>query len=238
MRFRNSVFGGLLLCSFFAGWPSAQAGLVTAGGMTVASGSSGTLNVVWSSTQSLNFLNTQFVLRSVTGASGGAVFTVNGSGDPPFPPLTDSNYVFFNDSFDFINAPSVNPASVTTTTWAGDSYIFADSTNSGLNAIQNGSRLWTTLEITGVTPGTYQLHLLSSEYDYSETAGTPVALTDADLTGGLITVIASAVPEIDPAGLCSVAAILVGALGLVVGRRRGARRHGAPSTVDGLVVDD
>ena len=190
--------------------------------MTVASGSSGTLNVVWSSTQSLNFLNTQFVLRSVTGASGGAVFTVNGSGD----------------SFDFINAPSVNPASVTTTTWAGDSYIFADSTNSGLNAIQNGSRLWTTLEITGVTPGTYQLHLLSSEYDYSETAGTPVALTDADLTGGLITVIASAVPEIDPAGLCSVAAILVGALGLVEGRRRGARRHGAPSTVDGLVVDD
>jgi hypothetical protein len=113
-----------------------------------------------------------------------------------FAPINDSNYVFSGDSFAYTNAPSVNPASVAQDAWAGDSYIFSDTTNSGFDAIQSGSKLWTTFSITGVSAGTYQLRLLSSEYEYAAIAGTPIALTDSDLTGGLITVTGgAAVPE-------------------------------------------
>jgi hypothetical protein len=113
-----------------------------------------------------------------------------------FAPINDSNYVFSGDSFAFTTAPSVNPASVAQDAWAGDSYIFSDTTNSGLDAIQTGSKLWTTFSITGVSAGTYQLRLLSSEYEYTAIAGAAIALTDSDLTGGLITVTGgAAVPE-------------------------------------------
>jgi hypothetical protein len=80
--------------------------------------------------------------------------------------------------------------------WVGDSYFVSDSTESELDAIQTGSKLWTTFSITGVSAGTYQLRLLDSEYEYAAIAGTPIALTDSDLTGGLITVTGgAAVPE-------------------------------------------
>jgi hypothetical protein len=113
-----------------------------------------------------------------------------------FAPINDSNYVFSGDSFAYTNAPSVNPAAVTQDAWAGDSYTFADQTVSGLDAIQTGSKLWTTFSITGVSAGTYQLRLLDSEYEYTAIAGAAIALTDSDLTGGLITVTGgAAVPE-------------------------------------------
>ena len=178
--------------AFLAAWCclSARAArasfLLTAQNLTVTAGQSGTLNVTWSSPQTINYLNTQFVLRAVTGASGGAVFTETSSGVPPMPPITDPNYVFSGNSA-AVTAGG-NPASVGTDTWAADSYFLIDTTDDGLDALQNGSRLWTTLNITGVAAGTYQLRLLSSEYDYAATGGSAIPLTDSDLSGGLITV--------------------------------------------------
>jgi hypothetical protein len=198
MRFSQLAASVFAVCFLFSGLRSADAGLLAAGDLTVAVGSSGTVNVVWSSTQSLSYVNTQFVLRAVTGTTGGAVFTATSTPTEPllFAPFNDSNYVFFGDSFAYTTDPSVNPASVAQDAWAGDSYIFSDTTNSGFDAIQSGSKLWTTFSITGVSAGTYQLRLLSSEYEYAAIAGTPIALTDSDLTGGLITVTGgAAVPE-------------------------------------------
>lgn len=198
MRFPQLAASVFAVCLFFSGLRSADAGLLTAGDLTVAAGSSGTVNVVWSSTQSLSYLNTQFVLRAVTGTTGGAVFTATSTPTEPllFAPFNDSNYVFFGDSFAFVSAPSVNPASVAQDAWAGDSYIFSDTTSSGVDAIQSGSKLWTTFSITGLSAGTYQLHLLSSEYEYTAISGSAITLTDSDLTGGLITVTGgAAVPE-------------------------------------------
>lgn len=195
MRF-VSCFGrcAVALAFLVNGLPAAHAGLISAGNLTVAAGSSGTIDVIWSSTQAINYLSTQFVLRAVTGSSGGAIFNVDGGGDPAVPPLSDPNYVFSGDSLAFSTLPS-NPASVTTDAWVGDSYIFADGSSSGNDVSQDGNNLWTTLTITGVSAGTYQLRLLSSEYEFS-TSGGPLSLTDADLTGGLITVTgAAAVPE-------------------------------------------
>jgi hypothetical protein len=199
MRFSQLAASVFAICFLFSGLRSVDAGLLAAGDLTVAVGSSGTVNVLWSSNQTLSFLNTQFVLRAVTGTTGGAVFTEDGvTPTEPllFAPFNDSNYVFFGDSFAYTTDPSVNPASVAQDAWAGDSYIFSDTTNSGFDAIQSGSKLWTTFSITGVSAGTYQLRLLSSEYEYAAIAGTPIALTDSDLTGGLITVTGgAAVPE-------------------------------------------
>jgi hypothetical protein len=198
MRFSQLAASVFAVCFFFSGLRSVDAGLLAAGDLTVAVGSSGTVNVLWSSNQTLSYLNTQFVLRAVTGTTGGAVFTATSTPTEPllFAPINDSNYVFSGDSFAFTSAPSVNPASVAQDAWAGDSYIFSDTTNSGLDAIQTGSKLWTTFSITGVSAGTYQLRLLSSEYEYTAIAGAAIALTDSDLTGGLITVTGgAAVPE-------------------------------------------
>lgn len=198
MRFSQLAASVFAVCFLFSGLRSVDAGLLAAGDLTVAVGSSGTVNVLWSSNQTLSYLNTQFVLRAVTGTTGGAVFTATSTPTEPllFAPINDSNYVFSGDSFAYTGAPSVNPASVAQDAWAGDSYIFSDTTNSGLDAIQTGSKLWTTFSITGVSAGTYQLRLLSSEYEYTAIAGAAIALTDSDLTGGLITVTGgAAVPE-------------------------------------------
>jgi hypothetical protein len=198
MRFSQLAASVFAICFLFSGLRSVDAGLLAAGDLTVAVGSSGTVNVLWSSNQTLSYLNTQFVLRAVTGTTGGAVFTATSTPTEPllFAPINDSNYVFFGDSFAYTNFPLVNPAAVTQDAWAGDSYTFADDSFSGVDAIQTGSKLWTTFSITGVSAGTYQLRLLDSEYEYAAIAGTPIALTDSDLTGGLITVTGgAAVPE-------------------------------------------
>lgn len=193
---------------------------LTAGDLTLPVGSNGTLNVTWTSNQALNYLNTQFVLRAVTGSSGGAVFTEVSTGTPPMPPITDSNYVFFGNS-SAVTAGG-NPASVGTDAWAGDSYFLTDATDNGLDYLQDGSRLWTTLDITGITAGTYQLHLLSSEYDFASSGGTAVPLTDADLSGGLVTVTSGGgVPEIDPAGGAGVVSFVAATLALIERGRRG-----------------
>ena len=190
----------------------ANAALFTAQNLALNVGQNGTINVIWSSTQTLNYINTQFVLRAVTGSTGGAVFTETAPGVPPMPPITAGNYLFSGNS-SAVTAGG-NPSSVGTDAWVNDSWFLIDATDNGLDYSQDGSRLWTTLDITGVTAGTYQLHLLSSEYDYSATGGSAISLTDSDLFGGLISV--SAVPE--PGS--NLALLALGAGGLTSHRRR------------------
>jgi hypothetical protein len=87
------------------------------------------------------------ILRAVTGSTAGAVFTETAPGIPPMPPITDSNYLFAGNS----SAVTLggNPASVSMDAWANDSYFLIDATDNGLDYLQDGSRLWTTLDITG-----------------------------------------------------------------------------------------
>jgi hypothetical protein len=202
---------------------TADAGLLTAENLTVNVGQNGTLNVTWSSNQTLNYLNTQFVLRAVTGSTGGAVFTETATGVPPMPPITVSNYVFFSNS----SAVTLggNPANVDTDAWVNDSYFLIDSTDLGFDYPQDGSRLWTTLDITGVTAGTYQLRLLSSEYDYAATGGSVIPLTDSDLAGGLITVNGSS----PPAAVPEPTAFLLGISALAFAGRKARRSRSSAS---------
>lgn len=162
---------------------------ITAQNVTFNDGQTAQLQVTWTSTTSLLDLTTQFQIKSAAGPAGGPAggvkFSVT-SGAPPVPPLTDPNYVFYNDSFALINFPNVNPASVSTTAWTNDTYEFADAANSDSPYVQNGSRLWTILNIRadfGVL-GDYYVQLISGEYNTTQTA---------TLTGGLITI----VPEPD-----------------------------------------
>jgi hypothetical protein len=82
--------------------------------------------------------------------------------------------------------------------WANDSYFLTDATANSADYAQDGSRLWTTLDITGVTAGTYQLRLLASQYDYTATGGFAITLTDSNLSGGLITVNSPSPPAAVP----------------------------------------
>jgi hypothetical protein len=228
---RSRFLAGLGLLAVWLGLLAGetQAGLLTAGDLTINVGQNGTLNVTWSSTQTLNYLNTQFVLRAVTGSTGGAVFTETTPGVPPMPgippmpPITASNYLFSGNS-SAVTAGG-NPASVNTDVWASDSYFFIDATDNNLDYLQDGSRLWTTLDITGVTAGTYQLRLLSSEYDYAATGGNAIALTDSDLTGGLITVNGSS----PPAAVPEPTAFLLGISALAFAGRKARRSRSSAS---------
>ena len=195
---RSRFLAGLGLLAVWLGLLAGetQAGLLTAGDLTINVGQNGTLNVTWSSNQTLNYLNTQFVLRAVTGSTAGAVFTETAPGIPPMPPITDSNYLFAGNSS--AGTAGGNPASVAMDAWANDSYFLTDATANSADYAQDGSRLWTTLDITGVTAGTYQLGLLASQYDYTATGGFAITLTDSNLSGGLITVNGSSPPAAVP----------------------------------------
>jgi hypothetical protein len=182
---------------------------------TVNAGSTTSLNVVWSSTTPLNYLSTEFIITTVGSAPSGQVTYTNTGGIPPVPPLSDTNYVFYNDSDDLINLSTSNPASVLQTNWAADSYNFVDSTASGNDYAQNGSRLWTilNLNISSLASGSYQITLGSSSYTNAANPTLP-GLTPT-MTGGLITV--TAVPE--PSTVVMVA-IATGAVAILARRRK------------------
>lgn len=183
---------------------------------TVNAGTSTTLNVIWSSTTALDYLTTNFMITAVGGATSGAATFTNTSGVAPLPPLNDTNYVFSGDSDDAGLLP-INPASVSTTTWSNDTYNFADSTSSLTDYAQNGSRLWTILniDISGLASGQYQIVLGSSEYTNAANP-TPNGLTPT-MTGGLITI--NQVPE---PGTWALAVIATAMLGAASRRRIGA----------------
>jgi hypothetical protein len=169
----------------------AQAVDLTLDSPTTTAGSTVAINVMWTGPV-LNFLTTEFIITAVSGAPAGEVSFISPVATPP---LSQSTYVFFGDSSDLINGPSINPASISTTNWANDTYNFSDSTDSGNNVTPgSGTNLWTILNltITSLAAGQYQITLGSSEYTNSATTGTGPTPT---ITGGLITVNAAPVPE-------------------------------------------
>lgn len=195
---------------------------------TVFAGTTVAVKVSWTSTTPLNFLSTEFILTAVGSATAGEVTFTNtpgtpAAGDPAFgapafAPINDSTYVFFGNSSDLINAPTSNPASVTSTNWDYDTYIFADSTNDGADVSPTSpNNMWTILNLTisNLADGQYQITLGSSDYN-NIALGTGAPLTSSDIAGGLITVNTAPVPE--PSTI-AMGAIASGAI-LILARRR------------------
>ena len=179
----------------------AQAVDLTLDSPTTTAGSTVAINVMWTGPV-LNYLTTEFIITALSGATSGEV---SFSSPVATPPLSLATYVFFGDSSDLINGPSINPASISTTNWANDTYNFSDSTDSGSNVTPvSGTNLWTILNltITGLASGQYQITLGSSEYTNSATTGTGPTPT---ITGGLITVNAAPVPEPSTWALAAIA---------------------------------
>jgi hypothetical protein len=176
----------------------ASAGFLTkADNVTIQAGGSGQVYVRWTSTQSLNYLITGFVLAKISGDDQAVSYIVDGNGKPAMPPLLDTGYLFAGNSFAADFLPD-NPASVSQTNYAADTYIMSDDTLDFGDYAQDGTRVWTVLNLTaGVgTSGVYRLVFQSSEYDFAATGGTAVGLNAANLAGGFITIQNSAaVPE-------------------------------------------
>jgi hypothetical protein len=100
----------------------------------------------------------------------------------------DTDYLFYGDSFAATLLPE-NPASISQTFYANDTYIMSDTTESGANRLQDGTRVWTVLNIVAApgVSGVYKLVFQSSEYDFDGSSGA-IGLTAADLSGGIITI--------------------------------------------------
>jgi len=207
---------------------ASQAVDITLEDKTVNAGTTVAVKVSWTSTTPLNYLSTEFILTAVGSATAGEVTFTNtpgtpaagdpAFGDPAFAPINDSSYVFFGNSSDFINAPTSNPASVTSTNWDYDTYNIADSTNSGADVSPTSpNNLWTILNLTisNLANGKYQITLGSSDYN-NTILGTGAPLTSSNIAGGLITVNAAPVPE--PSTI-AMGAIASGAM-LILARRR------------------
>ena len=177
---------------------------------TTNAGTTVAINVMWTGPV-LNYLTTEFIITAVSGATAGEV---SFSSPVAMPPLNQSTYVFYNDSFDLISSPSSNPASITQTIWANDTYNFSDSTDSGNDVTPgSGTNLWTILNltITGLASGQYQITLGSSEYtDFATPSGTTGPTPT--MTGGLITVNAAPVPEPSTWAMAAIGATALAAL--------------------------
>lgn len=186
---------------------------------TTTAGTTVAINVMWTG-PALNYLSTEFIITALSGATAGEV---SFSTPVATPPLGQSTYVFYNDSSDLINGPTINPASISIipTNWANDTYNFADSTNTTNNVTPVlGTNLWTILNltITSLAAGQYQITLGNSEYTDSST---PTGTTGPapTMTGGLITVNAAPVPE---PSTWAMAAIATAALAALARRRQRA----------------
>jgi hypothetical protein len=136
--------------------------LLQAENLSIIAGNSGQIRIFWETPDpvGINYLTTEFILTPVTGAAGGVSFS-----GPSLPPFSDSTYVYSGNSWqqDYYNnpsnAPATNPATVYTTNWTNDTYNYNDTTLNGANAPQDGTRLWTILDLSSIagTSGTYQL---------------------------------------------------------------------------------
>ena len=171
--------------------------LTTADNVTIQAGGSGQVTVRWTSTQPLNYLVTGFVLEKISGDDQAVSYIVDGLGNPAMPPLSATDYLFAGNSFAASLLPG-NPASVSQTNYAADTYIMSDATLDSLDYAQNGTRVWTVLNLMAGAgkSGVYHLVFQASEYDFASTGGNPVGLNASDLDGGIITIQnPSVVPE-------------------------------------------
>ena len=192
----------IAILAFFvmgAGCPSvASAGIImSADNVTIQAGGTGQVTVKWTSIQSLNYLATGFVLEKISGDDQAVSYIVDGLGNPAMPPLSATDYLFAGNSFAAVSLPT-NPASVSQTNYVADTYIMSDATLDLSDYAQDGTRVWTVLNLTaGVgTSGVYRLVFQSSEYDFAASGGTAVGLNASDLDGGIITIQnPSVVPE-------------------------------------------
>ena len=119
---------------------------------TTTAGSTVAINVTWTG-PALNYLSTEFIITALSGAPAGEV---SFSSPVATPPLSQPDYVFYNNSYDLIKLPTSNPASISQNTWANDTYNFSDSTDSNINVTPgSGSNVWTILNltITGLASG-------------------------------------------------------------------------------------
>ena len=186
----------------------ASAAELTLDSPTTNAGTTVAINVMWTGPK-LNYLTTEFIITAISGAPSGEV---SFSSPVATPPLGQSDYVFSNDSFDLINSPTSNPASIYLSTWTNDTYNFSDSTNSGNDVTPgSGTNLWTILNLTisGAASGQYQITLGNSDYTDSTTIGAGPSPT---ITGGLITVNAAPVPEPSTWALAAIATATLAAL--------------------------
>ena len=177
---------------------------------TTTAGSTVAINVTWTG-PALNYLSTEFIITALSGAPAGEV---SFSSPVATPPLSQSNYVFYNDSYDLIKLPTSNPASIYLSSWANDTYNFSDSTNSTNNVTPGaGTNVWTILNltITGLASGQYQITLGNSEYTNSSTPSGTTGPAPS-MTGGLITVNAAPVPEPSTWALAAIATAALAAL--------------------------
>ena len=163
--------------------------LTTADNVTIQAGGSGQIYVRWTSTQSLNYLITGLVLARISGDDQAVSYIVDGNGEPAIPPLLETNYLFAGNSFAASSLP-VNPASVSQTNYAGDTYTMADATSDSLDYAQDGTRVWTVLNLMAAAgkSGVYRLAFQASEYDFASTGGTAIGLNATNLDGGIITI--------------------------------------------------
>jgi hypothetical protein len=174
----------------------ASAGIVlTADNVTIQAGGTGQVTVKWTSMQSLNYLLTGFVLEKISGDDQAVSYIVDGNGEPDMPPLSDALYLLAGNSF-AASLPG-NPASVSPTNYAADTYTMADATLDSADYAQGGTRVWTVLNLMAGAnkSGVYRLVFQSSEYDFASSGG-PVGLDSTNLAGGIITILNSnVVPE-------------------------------------------
>jgi hypothetical protein len=176
----------------------ASAGIVlTADNVTIQAGETGQVTVRWTSTQSLNYLITGFVLEKISGDDQAVSYIVDRNGEPDMPPLSDAVYLFAGRSSAADLLPD-NPASVSETNYAADTYIMADDTSDSLDYSQDGTRVWTVLNLRAGAgkSGVYRLVFQSSEYDFESSGGRAVGLDATNLDGGIITIqYSNVVPE-------------------------------------------
>lgn len=167
----------------------ASASVLTADNVTIQAGGTGQVTVKWTSTQSLNYLVAGFVLEKISGDDQAVSYIADINGNPAMPPLSATDYLFAGNSFAADSLPD-NPASVSETNYAADTYLMSDATSDFLDYAQDGTRVWTVLNLMAEAgkSGVYRLVLQSSEYDFASSGGMAVGLNASDLDGGIITI--------------------------------------------------
>jgi hypothetical protein len=79
-------------------------------------------------------------LRKISGNEQAVSYIVDGSGKPAMIPLSATGYLFAGNSFAAGSLPD-NPASVSQTNYAADTYIMADNALDSLDYLQDGTRV-------------------------------------------------------------------------------------------------